>query len=143
MFRLLVLISMASLVLCKSTDPQKTCDITDPQKTIEIKYPKGGETFSYGKEVSVQWVADSEQESQVTVQILAEGDSIWRNITDRGVAVEADGGSRFICMNTVWTIGSEWDPVAYGSTTTAKIRVGRYGVESLYRDVSGTFTIKK
>ena len=138
----LVAVCLVALVffLCNGPDENKDCStLADPQRGIELVYPRGLESFERGTDVMVRWKVDPRIIGQVTLRVSANGvDGPWRNICR---AIDVPSGDAIICMDTVWSIGNEYEPVSYTASGTVNIQVGWYNHENDYSDMSGAIII--
>ncbi|MBN1307931.1 MAG: hypothetical protein JXA18_08445 [Chitinispirillaceae bacterium] len=119
------------------------CTPADADMGIELVFPRGGETFTVGSNVAVSWKVDGTKMSQVALMVSTTGLSgPWRNIFGHGIDVPQSGN---LCMDTVWTIGQEYEKnyIDYGpSGTTVHLRVCGY-INNDLKDESSMITVQR
>lgn len=114
--------------------------LSDPANGIELVYPKGMESFSYDELVDVKFKVDPDKISLVNLRISTTSTGPFRDIFSRSIKVPAGGGIQ--CIDTVWAIGKEHDPIDYASSSTFYLRVEKYS-DATHSSTSGLITINK
>jgi len=75
--------------------------------------------------VVVKWKVATENLSQVCVQASCNGtNGPWKLLFNKGIAVPHD--IEVTCMDTVWIIGNEYEPIDYAASQTILLRVKNY-----------------
>ncbi|MBN1577018.1 MAG: hypothetical protein JW913_10725 [Chitinispirillaceae bacterium] len=144
MTRLMAVSALLFFMLLCDTNPteQEECSrLSDPDKGIELIFPRGGEIFTVGNSVDIRWKVDAAMIVQVTVEVSINGiDGPWRNIHR---AIDVPQGNDIICMDTVWTIGEEYETIEYAASQTVLLKVSDYLDKSSHKDVSSMITVDR
>lgn len=123
-------VGFSLFLFCNSGDAPSDCTpITDSDKNVELIYPKGGETFKVGQQIPVKWKVN---DKNVEVVLEVSDGSSWKTLTKEAMQVTGP------CMDTVWTIGTQFQTVDL-SKGHLSLRV--YGYQTGEADASGEFTI--
>ena len=139
----LIVASLLLLISCNGPTEEEDCSSISSGKAVELITPTGGESFSIGDHVPVKWKVDTDIiQSKVVLQVSLSGSvGPFYNMC-LGISVPAEDGG-IVCMDTVWTVGQEYDSVNYGSSQTVNLRVAKYNDEAAFSDVSGMITINE
>ena len=102
-------------------------------KDLEITYPKGGETFSVGQKVTIQWSAAATV-TTIYFKLSTDGGSTWTESVNKNSINASD-------KSYEWTVGSEYWPAnpSYPSNQ-CKLKILEYNNESL-NHISPSFSV--
>jgi len=129
------------MVTCDKPADEVDCSVMN-HDGVELISPRGTESFAYGSTVPIKWKVDPDKVSLIDVKVsTVSPDGPFRSIC-KSISVNYDLGVQ--CMDTIWTIGSEYEPVTYGNKSqTVYLQVSKYSAANEFSDVSGTITINK
>jgi hypothetical protein len=119
--------------------------LSNPEIGIELIYADSNKILEYGQTVTVKWKVDPEIVPAVVLQVSHDRLSGFKNIMQYSISTTENNNSRvnnIKCMDTLWTIGSEWDNFTYNSSPVY-IRVAKYNDEEFYQSVSDVITVNQ
>ncbi len=120
-----------------STEPED--NMPDNGKNVQVVYPIGGESFTVGQTVTIQFKINATKVASAMPNISINGGMSWDDIPKQAVYANSGGGGQLLTCQ--WIIGQEVIPVTYDTTlTNCKIKIYDYG-KITEIDVSGAFTV--
>ncbi|MDB5048610.1 MAG: hypothetical protein JWO30_1681 [Fibrobacteres bacterium] len=115
------LLAGQNMIACNDSNP--VSEVTDPNAQIVIEYPRGGETFTVGDTLRIQWKTQGlglTDVNAVNIEISPDSGKTWATILGRSVAVGdlAWGNYAWKIQDSVTKLG-----VAYSLVDNSKLRL--------------------
>ena len=122
-------------------DDSPTGSSNDPANGyVEVVTPEGGETYTVGSIVTLEFKANGTEVGSVMPQVSVNNGQTWNDIPPQSVFTSGAGGQ---LLSYNWTIGSEVNPVTYADTNSqCKLKVYDYKYPTRHH-ISESFTILK
>ncbi len=108
-------------------------------KNIQVVYPAGGESFTVGQTVTIQFKINANKISSAMPQISLDSGKSYYDIPGQAVYAKSGGGGQLLTCS--WTIGQEVNPLDYVTVSPGcRIKVYNYEIPTEF-DTSPLFTV--
>lgn len=102
--------------------------LSDPDEAVEIMSPKTGDKFTVGDTVRLSFKVNTDLAALVSAKVKFNKNVFLRiDLPDQS----------FVCVDTVWVIGEEWDNIDYSKSDTVTLVIREYNDGSLSDSVPG------
>jgi hypothetical protein len=144
MKRLALFFSCTAAVLmlfCDNPSSNDDCAALPAGTAIKITSPAGGENYTVGQTVRIDFEVDNTLVSSADIKVTLDNGMNYKEVLSSG-SIAVPGGSRYQCMSYEWTIGHEGEPVTWAAVDTCVLVVHQYGDQNI-NGQSQQFVVKQ